>query len=146
MMIDPALFRIQASQATNLSSSLGPTNLQLNSAASIAANCESARIIALNLNRKCDCGVPRGARATLPPRFCRIPLRDADKFILHSRRRRADHEPPSIAVDQLAFFSFSSSALSRSLPSLPLSLFLFLFPLRLYVSTKQRSVRILNDY
>lgn len=32
------------------------TNLQLSSVVSIAANCESARIIALNLNRKCEYG------------------------------------------------------------------------------------------
>lgn len=57
-------------------------------------------------------------------RFYRIPPRDADKFNLHSRPRRADHKLPSIAVDRLAFFPFflSLHVLSSSLP-----LFLFLF-------------------
>lgn len=74
--------------------------------------------------------------------------RDADKFILHSRPRRVDHKPLSIAaLDQShvtfpRFFSFVLSlslSLSHAHTSLPLSLFLFLLRARCFL-------RIFNDY
>lgn len=97
----------------------------------------------LYLNRKCDC-VPRCSHATLPPRFCRIPLRDVDNFILHSRRRRTDHKPLSIAIDQsqlASFFRFPQP--SRSSP--PLSLPLFLFSSR-FCNGRNNLPCVLNDY
>lgn len=96
----------------------------------------------LYLNRKCDC-VPRCSHATLPPRFCRIPLRDVDNFILHSRRRRTDHKPPSIAIDQsqlASFFRFPQPSRSS-----PLSLPLFLFSSR-FCNERNNLPCVLNDY
>lgn len=84
----------------------------------------------LYLNRKCDC-VPRCSHATLPPRFCRIPLRDVDNFILHSRRRRTDHKPPSIAIDQSQFASFFR--FPQPSRSSPLFLFLYFYFLHAFV-------------
>lgn len=117
----------------NPSFSLRPTNLQLNSAVSIAANCESARIIALNLNRKCDCGVP------LMPLFLhasaaflfatRINLSSilGDDAPITSRPRspsisRSLHFPVSLSLRTLFPLSFSQL----------LSLSLFLFSLCFY--------------
>lgn len=57
-------------------------------------------------------------------------FRDADKFILHSRPRRVDHKPLSIAVNQshVTFPSFfPSCSLSFFLPHKSLSLFLYFY-------------------
>lgn len=80
------------------------TNLRLSSVSIIAANCESARIVAVKFTP--ETRLRRGATSccALPARFCRIPLA-TDKFILHSRRRR-DRQSFWIADQPLAFSRF----------------------------------------
>jgi len=114
------------------------TNLRSSSAVllSMAVDRESDRFLALNSQRKRDCGIPRRAaysRVRSSSAFLPHSCRDADKFILHSRSRRAcRREPLSIAVDQPRVASprpfFASFLRALSLVFFPL--FLSLIPFR----------------
>lgn len=134
---------VQASQGDwemhDPSFSLGPTNLQLNSAVSIAANCESVRIIAFKFKPEMRLlRAFRGARATLPPRSSAAFLRATrinlssilgDDAPIASRPRSpsisrglASPSQPSLFFLQLSLFSlffFSHCVLQKRRNGVP---------------------------